>query len=151
MSEKSSPASVGNSTEKTKQGKAQAISAWIIRQHHDPRISMNMLGHVMSRVPCEMFCTGIHVLETQSSDGCGNLMRCDLVVEVGYQDGAFNCMSGCSRVLSRLSPDTLWENSLFRHMCQISCFAPSPNKQRLFTMDENSEALSQWNNYFPLS
>lgn len=54
---------------------------------------MNMLGHVMSRVICEMFHTGIHVLETQSSDGGENLMRCVLVAEVGYQDGAFNCMS----------------------------------------------------------
>lgn len=58
-----------------------------------PRISMNMLGHVTSRVPCEMFHTGIQVLETQSSDGGGDLMRYVLVAEVGYQDGAFNCMS----------------------------------------------------------
>lgn len=91
MSEKSSPAGKWKTTQR------RPNTARLRQSQHGsngsimtPRIPMNMLGHVMSRVPCEMFRTGIHVLETQSSDGVGDLMRCALVAEVGYQDGAFN-------------------------------------------------------------
>lgn len=94
MSEKSSPA------RKWETAQRRPNTARLRQSQHGsygsimtPKMPMNMLGHVMSRVPCEMFHTGIHVLETQSSDGVGDLMRCALVAEVGYQDGAFNCVS----------------------------------------------------------
>lgn len=94
MSEKSSPA------RKWETAQRRPNTARLRQSQHGlygsimtPKMPMNMLGHVMSRVPCEMFRTGIHVLETQSSDGVGDLMRCALVAEVGYQDGAFNCVS----------------------------------------------------------
>jgi hypothetical protein len=47
------------------------------------------------------------MLETQSLDGGGSLMRYDLMEEVGYQDHVFNCISALMS-LPVSSPDTLW-------------------------------------------